>query len=161
MAHGRRDAARTRSLSTACQALSVVTQQRVEEVQSIVRQIVQWATIQADVRGVVVIGSWATKAARMDSDVDIVVLAAGSASLNPDPWLRLLSGRLFRQQNWGPLREIRLARPSGLEVELGIVPPSWAKTDPVDTGTFQVINAGHHVAYDPDGALAALAIVCR
>ena len=139
----------------------MVTQQRVDEVQSVVRQVVQRAAIQADVRGVVVVGSWATKAARMDSDVDIVVLDVGAASADPEPWLQLLSGQLIRQQDWGPLREIRLVRPSGLEVELGIVPPGWANTEPVDAGTLQVIDAGHHIAYDPDGTLAALSKACR
>jgi hypothetical protein len=76
-------------------------------------------------------------------------------------WSQLLGGRLIRRQDWGPLREIRLVRPSGFEVELGVAPLSWAGTDPVDAGTFRVINDGHRIVHDPDGSLAALANACR
>jgi RNA polymerase sigma-70 factor (ECF subfamily) len=37
--------------------------------QSVVRQVEGWAAAHEDVRGVVVVGSWARDAARMDSDV--------------------------------------------------------------------------------------------
>jgi predicted nucleotidyltransferase len=139
----------------------VVTRQRTDEVESIVGEVVRWATEHQDVRGVVVVGSWARDAARMDSDVDIVVLTDGSAHVDPIMWSLLLAGRVIREQDWGPLREIRLVRPSGFEVEVGVVPLSWANTDPVDAGTFRVINDGHRIVYDPDGALAALSIACR
>jgi hypothetical protein len=76
-------------------------------------------------------------------------------------WSQLLAGRVIREQDWGPLREIRLVRPSGFEVEMGVVPLSWAGTEPVDAGTFRVINDGHRIVYDPDGALAALSNACR
>jgi hypothetical protein len=97
----------------------------------------------------------------MDSDVDIVVLTDGSAHVDPIMWSLLLAGRVIREQDWGPLREIRLVRPSGFEVEVGVAPLSWANTDPVDAGTFRVINDGHRIVHDPDGALANLSIACR
>lgn len=80
---------------------------------------------------------------------------------DPEVWTQLLDGQSIRQQQWGPLREVRVRRPSGFEVEMGIVPVSWADTDPVDAGTYRVINDGHRVVYDPDGALAALSAACR
>jgi hypothetical protein len=120
--------------------------------------VTAWAVEHNDVRGVVVVGSWARGAARMDSDVDIVVLT--HAHTAPGPWTRLLDGPVIRQQAWGPLLEIRILRASGLEVEVGVVPTSWAGTDPVDAGTLRVMTDGHHVSYDPDGTLAALARAC-
>jgi uncharacterized protein len=88
------------------------------------------------------------------------VLTATSAYAATEVWTRLLDGHVVRLQQWGPLREVRLQLPSGLEVEIGIVPPSWADTDPVDSGTYRVIDDGHRVVYDPDGALAALSAAC-
>jgi len=139
----------------------VVTQQRSKEVWSVVQTVSRWAEEHDDVRGVVVVGSWARDAARMDSDVDIVVLTDSSVHADAQTWTRLLDGQVIRLQPWGPLREIRLQRPSGLEVEMGIAPLSWANTDPVDAGTYRVISDGFHIVYDPDGALAALSTVCR
>jgi len=97
----------------------------------------------------------------MDSDVDIVVVTDTMAFADAGLWSRLLGGRVIREQRWGPLREVRLRRPSGFEVELGVVPLSWADTDPVDAGTLRVINDGHRILYDPDETLAALSAACR
>ena len=97
----------------------------------------------------------------MDSDVDIVVLTDAPDRAEAQMWMQLLGGQLIRLQQWGPLNEVRVRRPSGLEVEMGIVPLSWATTSPVDPGTGKVINDGHRVIYDPDGALAALSAACR
>lgn len=144
-----------------CQTHAVVTQQRSDEVESVIRKVSRWAADHEDVRGVVVVGSWARDAARMDSDVDILVLTDTSTYADPDVWTQLLDGNVIRQQQWGPLREVRVRRPSGFEVEMGIVPVSWADTDPVDPGTYRVINDGHRAVYDPDGALAALTAACR
>lgn len=108
-----------------------------------------------------VVGSWARDAARMDSDIDIVVLTDTPVHSAAETWAGLLNGKVVRQQRWGPLREIRLRRPSGFTVEIGVVPLSWAGTDPVDAGTCRVISDGHLIVHDPDGALAALSTACR
>ena len=106
-----------------------------------------------------VVGSWARDAARMDSDVDIVVLTP--EYVEPRIWTGLLGGEVIRLRAWGPLKEIRLRRPSGLEVEIGIVPMGWAATNPVDPGTHRVMGDGHCIEYDPAGVLAALSDACR
>lgn len=139
----------------------MVTEQRRNEVRSIVQTVHRWADDRDDVRGVVVVGSWARDSARMDSDVDIVVVTDTLAHSDPQTWTQLLNGRVIRLQRWGPLQEIRLQRPSGLVVEMGIVPMKWANTDPVDGGTGRVINDGHRIVHDPGGVLATLSAVCR
>jgi len=135
------------------------TRERSDEVHAVVDTVAAWAAQQGDVRGVVVVGSWARGTARMDSDVDVVVLS--DAHADPGPWTRLLDGRVIRQQAWGPLREIRVQRGSGLEVEVGVAPVSWAEVDPVDPGTRRVFTDGHRIVYDPDGTLATLSAACR
>jgi predicted nucleotidyltransferase len=139
----------------------MVTPQRVDEAQSAIQKVRTWAAEHREVRGVVVVGSWARDAARMDSDVDIVVLTDVSAHADPAVWTRLLGATVIRQERWGPVQEVRVQCPSGLEVELDVAPLSWAGTDPVDSGTRRVIGDGHRVVYDPDGILAALSAACR
>ena len=58
------------------------------------------------------------------------------------------------------MTERRFALPSGLEVEFGVAPPSWAATDPVDEGTRRVVTDGALVLYDPKGILARLLDAC-
>ena len=58
------------------------------------------------------------------------------------------------------MTERRFALPSGLEVELGVAPPSWASTDPVDEGTHRVVTDNVLVLYDPKGILARLLDAC-
>jgi hypothetical protein len=60
--------------------------------------------------------------------------------------------RLIRDQDWGPLRERRVRLHSGLHVELGVVPPSWAAL-PLDPGTARVLRHGCRVLYDPERLL--------
>jgi hypothetical protein len=139
----------------------VVTPERLGEVRDVVALVSGWAAGQAEVRGVLLVGSWARGAARPDSDVDLVVLTGDAAHAGTAVWARLLGGRLVRRRRWGPLQEIRLRRPSGLVVDVGVVPVSWADTDPVDPGTRRVVRDGHRVVHDPGGILAALVDACR
>ncbi|MFR9778708.1 nucleotidyltransferase domain-containing protein [Micromonospora sp. MS34] len=139
----------------------MVTAERVREARSVIGAVAGWAAGRPDVRGVVVVGSWARDAARMDSDVDVVVVADNPGYAEPDVWTGLLGGEVIRLAEWGPLREVRLRCPSGFEVELGVAPVSWAAIDPVDPGTRRVISDGHQVVHDPAGLLAALSAACR
>jgi hypothetical protein len=139
----------------------MVTEERRREAQSVIDTVAGWAAGRADVPGVVVVGSWARGTPRMDSDVDVLVLTDNAGYAEPDVWTGLLGGEVVRVAQWGPLREIRVRRRSGLEVEVGVVPLRWADTDPVDSGTRRVISEGHRIVRDPDGLLAALSSACR
>ncbi|WP_028192491.1 nucleotidyltransferase domain-containing protein [Salinispora pacifica] len=138
----------------------MVTQARSREVRSVLGVVVGWATGRAEVRGVVVVGSWARGAARMDSDVDIVVLTDQARYSAVEVWTGLLGGEVVRLAEWGPLREVRVRRPSGLVVEVGVAPVSWADTDPVDAGTRRIVGDGHRIVHDPAGVLARLSVAC-
>lgn len=139
----------------------MVTEDRTREAWSVVDTVAGWAAGHEDVRGVLVVGSWARGAPRMDSDVDVVVLTDNPGYADPAGWTGLLGGEVARLADWGPLREVRLRRPSGFEVEVGVVPVSWAGTDPVDPGTRRVLDGGHRIVHDPAGVLAALSAACR
>ena len=61
---------------------------------------------------------------------------------------------------WGLVTERRFVLPSGFEVELGVAPPTWAATDPVDGGTRRAVADGMSIVYDPEGWLARLVHAC-
>lgn len=108
-----------------------------------------------------VVGSWARGTARMDSDVDIVVLTDQVHYVRAETWTALLGGEVVRTADWGPLREIRVRRQSGLVVEIDVAPVSWADTDPVDAGTRRIVGDGHRIVHDPAGVLARLSVASR
>lgn len=97
----------------------------------------------------------------MDSDVDIVVLTDQVHYDRVEAWTGLLGGEVVRTADWGLLREVRVRRPSGLVVEIGVAPVGWADIDPVEAGTRRVIGDGHRIVHDPAGVLARLSVASR
>lgn len=143
--------------------LVVLTPDRVAEYRRTVRAVAAWAVRQHDIAGVAVVGSWARGRARMDSDVDLVVLTDDMKRYVSDSsWVTAAVGQradLVRTQSWGPLIERRVVLPSALEVEFGFVPTSWARPDPVDPGTAGVVSRGCLPLVDADGVFARLVAV--
>ncbi|MGH9037776.1 MAG: nucleotidyltransferase domain-containing protein [Acidimicrobiia bacterium] len=84
----------------------MVTDDRLHEYATVTTQIAAWARTQDDVVGVAVVGSWARDAARMDSDIDIVVLTNDKARyLDDDHWVAMAlvgPAEIVRRQDWGP-----------------------------------------------------------
>jgi hypothetical protein len=129
----------------------------------LLRRVTAWARRRPDVRGLALVGSWARGAARPDSDVDLVLLTDDPAAYVGDAgWVgELGAAGIVRTRAWGVLTERRLLLGSGLQIDLGVVRPAWALTEPVDAGTRKVVSDGMRVLYDPDGRLSALAVACR
>jgi predicted nucleotidyltransferase len=140
----------------------VVTEERADEVRTLLATLRGWAQGRPDVVAVGLAGSWARGDARMDSDVDVVLLTEDRAPyLEDEAWVYEMGGvGLVWTRRWGTATERRFALPSRLEVELVVVPPSWAATDPVDEGTRRVVADGVSVLYDPKGILARLLDAC-
>ena len=138
----------------------MVTSDRRREYLRVVRSVASWARQQREIVGVAVVGSWARGQARMDSDVDLVVLTDDEERyIADDRWVPDAVGeaaQLVRAEDWGPLTERRDVLRSGLEVEFGFVSPSWASVDPVDPGTARVVGDGWSPLVDPEGALVRL-----
>ena len=131
---------------------------RAHEVENLLAAVGSWAGGRPDLRAVALVGSWVRGTARMDSDVDIVLLTDNPPSyVESDAWLPAFGAdAVVRTHRWGVLTERRLTRPSGLEVEVGVAPPTWALTEPLDDGTAQVAGDGLIAVYDPDRLLARL-----
>ena len=145
---------------TATMMRGMVTFDRVAEYREIIRSVAEWAARQDDIVGVAVVGSFARNQGRKNSDVDLVILTDDKERyLSDSSWVRAAVGgpaEILRTQDWGPLTEKRIALPSGLEVEFGFVPPSWALADPVEAGTARVVRGGCSPLVDPNGAFARL-----
>lgn len=122
---------------------------RQRAVRAVIADVRAWATERDDVQAVVLVGSYARHAERMASDVDLMVLTDEPDRLANSGWFEILrpGARLVRAINWGPVRERRMRLRSGLQVELGIAPISWAAV-PLDAGTRRVLSGGHRVIYD-------------
>lgn len=123
----------------------------------------QWADQRPDISSVGIAGSWARDEARMDSDVDLILLTHNPAPyIEDEKWIAELGGLcIVKTEQWGPMTERRFILSSGLEVEAGIAPLTWAATSPVDDGTRRVVTDGFRILYDPDGLLARLIEACK
>ena len=128
---------------------------RRSEVRRLLSNVTSWAGRQANVDGLVLVGSYARAQERLGSDVDIVVLLS-DISAYPAISSQLHEirdgSRLVRSATWGPVREQRYRLRSGLIVEFGVAPASWADV-PLDPGTRRVLSDGHDILFDPKGLL--------
>ncbi|MEV1069092.1 nucleotidyltransferase domain-containing protein [Streptomyces sp. NPDC050263] len=136
--------------------------EREAEMRRVVDRVTRWSANRSDVVGLLLVGSCARGAARPDSDVDLVLLStAADRYAGDEAWTGEMSlGEVLRVQAWGPVTEWRYATASGLEVEVGVGSPRWARTDPVDAGTRRVVTDGARPLYDPAGILGALMRAC-
>lgn len=94
----------------------------------------------------------------MDSDIDLVILCADPAAYLDDLyWIEEFEALVFLvTRRWGPLTELRFRRPTGLEIEFGFAPVSWASLNPIDDGTRGVVQDGMTPLHDPTQLLGHL-----
>jgi len=132
------------------------------EVGALLDLLPRWAKQRRDVRAVALVGSWAYRAPRPGSDVDVLLLTEKpSLYTEREDWIGQLGGdALVATRAWGTITERRFRLPSGREVELGVGRPSWASVTPVDEGTRRVATDGLLALYDPDGLLEELVEHC-
>lgn len=144
---------------------SMVTPERAAEFHAIVRSVTAWADGQQDITGIAAVGSWARNQARMDSDLDLVVLTVDKQQYLTDDWWVPgavgQEGKVIRTQDWGPLTERRVVLRSGFEIEFGFAAPSWASTKPLDAGTAHVVRDGCLPLHDPSNAFGLLVAAVR
>jgi predicted nucleotidyltransferase len=140
------------------QRIPIVTASREQEVERLIETVTAWVRQRSGVLAAAMVGSWARGEARMDSDVDVVLLTDDAAAfIDSDAWAQeWRAASIIRTQRWGVLTERRLALASGLEVEVGVVAPSWASPSPLDAGTAQVLAGGLIPLHDPHRLLDEL-----
>ena len=135
--------------------------ERAREVSEILATVSAWAQGRADIEAVALVGSWARRAARPDSDVDLIFLTIDPfLYIERDDWADAFGIKRFvGTVQWGRLTERRAITASGLEIEFGITSAEWASVNPVDEGTLRVVTDGMTVVYDRAGRMTALSQV--
>jgi predicted nucleotidyltransferase len=139
-----------------------ISSERAAEIEDVIERVRCWAVDRPDVLGLLLVGSCARRAARSDSDVDLVLLTEEITRYADGAWVDELNlGRLTRLRPWGPVIERRFVTSTGLEVEINVGPADWASVAPVDPGTRQVVTDGARILHDPEDALITLLNACR
>ena len=113
------------------------------------REFVDWADSQPDIKAVALVGSYARNAATESSDVDLVLITSRPQRYLLDrEWTRRF-GEIHRQQveHYGKVTSIRVWYTDGREVEYGITDESWAAA-PLDEGTRRVIEDGMRILFE-------------
>lgn len=124
---------------------------------SFLSAVKEWAARHEDIKGVLLVGSFARGTAREDSDVDLVILTTEPQRYIDSVAFAEEFGTIvkWQREDWGKVTSMRVWYQDGLEVEYGITRPDWA-APPLDPGTRRVIADGVQVIYGRDGALGNL-----
>ncbi|WP_345373550.1 nucleotidyltransferase domain-containing protein [Frondihabitans cladoniiphilus] len=119
----------------------------------VTEEIERWARRTSEIRAAAIVGSYARGQERMSSDIDVLVLSDAPDEIADSAWFASLhpAAHLVRSGRWGPVHERRFRLRSGLIVELGFAPSTWADV-PLDEGTARVLGDGHRILHD-DGLL--------
>jgi hypothetical protein len=114
--------------------------------ESIAARVAAWAPERREILGAGLAGSQL-----------ILLVEDATAYTQRAEWIDALGAtRVVRTERRGPLTERRLALPSGLELDVGIVEPSWASVIPLDPETRRVVEQGFRILHDPHGLLRSL-----
>ena len=133
----------------------------------VAKAITDWATAQATVRGLALVGSHARCEARRHSDIDFMVLAVDPKTFKTDSaWPTSIAWPGRRLVEWEDeiydlVWSRRLRLDPFCEVEMSFGPLSWAVPSPVDPGTRKIVSGGFRALYDPDGMMERLCAECQ
>ena len=132
-----------------------------KQAQILLEEVTKWAEDQPGIIGVALVGSYARGEARVDSDIDLVLLAARPQDfINKPAWINQFGAvKSYTVEDWGLVTSLRVYYEDGLEVEYGLTSSEWAE-EPIDDGTYRVISDGMRIFLDREGLLSgALEIV--
>lgn len=112
-------------------------------------QFAAWASSQADIAGVALVGSYARGTAKETSDVDLVVLARQPEQyLQSTDWVHQFGQvQRYQTEDYGRVISLRVWYADGLEVEYGLTDESWAAV-PLDEGSRRVLSDGMRVLFE-------------
>jgi len=126
-----------------------------KQVQILLKDVTKWAESNPDILGVALVGSYARDEARLDSDVDFVLLTSAPQDLiNKPDWIKefgLINSYIV--EDWGLVTSLRVYYKNGLEVEYGLTSSEWVR-EPIDEGTRRVIIDGLKILLDKTGLFA-------
>ena len=114
----------------------------------------KWVESQPLILGAVLVGSHARGAARVDSDIDLVVIAKDpKVLLEDDEWLKHFGNpSKIGREDYQSVQSKRVFYTNGLEVEFGITTSDWLV---VSNDTRQILNDGHKILNDKASLFSA------
>ncbi len=137
------------------------------QVEPIVRPIIQWATSRRTILAVALVGSWARGTAHAESDVDLMFLVEQPLLFRTNTdWLSDISWGDHQIESWedkdyGAVWSRHVCLDSSdvgcAEIEFSFGRLGWASITPLDLGTQRVVSDGCRILYDPEGILVRLA----
>lgn len=125
-------------------------------VEEFLNLIERWANNKPDIIGVALVGSHARNEARLDSDIDLVILCKEpNIYLNNVLWLQYFGKvKSYKFEDWGKVTSVRVFY-ENIEVEFGLTSIEWAII-PVDAGTRKVVSDSMKILFDPQEILNKL-----
>ncbi len=126
-----------------------------KQVQILLKEVTKWAESNPDILGVALVGSYARDEARLDSDVDFVLLASAPQDfINKPEWIKEFGLiKSYIVEDWGLVTSLRVYYKNGLEVEYGLTSSEWVR-EPINEGTRRVIIDGLKILLDKTGLFA-------
>jgi predicted nucleotidyltransferase len=135
------------------------------EVSAILAEVRRWARSRSDIRGLALVGSYASGKARRESDVDLVIVSDTPDAYQDADWARSAVGRrtivATRGQPFGNVWSMFVTLGEGLEIEFTFAERSWVKSDPPAAEVCHIVRAGVAILHDPCGELLALCSACN
>ncbi len=118
-------------------------------VERLLQDFTNWARGRDDILAAVLVGSYARGTARIDSDVDLVIISRRPEYYLTGPAWTATFGPVARHQveDYGKLTSVRVWYGDGLEVEYGITGEEWAASL-LDEGTSRVISDGMVILFE-------------
>jgi predicted nucleotidyltransferase len=131
------------------------------DISNFMDDVVEWAKQNDDIRALILVGSHARGEARMDSDIDLLIITTNPDRYIDNPFIdRFGKVARFQKEDWGAVTSIRAWYVQhDLEVEFGITTPAWIES-PLDEGTFRVLSDGYVVMLDKEGYFRGLILEC-
>lgn len=125
--------------------------------QKLLKRLELWANQASDIEALIVVGSYAKGTNRADSDLDLVIVTTKKQSYLKDMSFITNFGKVneYQVEYYGACTSVRVWYNEGIEVEFGLVDPSWL-TKPLDIGTRNVLQAGYLVIVDKRDGFQAM-----
>ena len=114
-----------------------------------IEKLRQFTLADPDILTTLIVGSYARGTNTATSDVDVVIITNNKSGMVADQRFTEQLGTISRSQTeyYGACTSVRVWYENGLEVEFGLVEPSWMDR-PLDAGTHRVLSDGYKIVAD-------------
>lgn len=118
-------------------------------VKKFINKLKEFAINDSHIESIIIVGSYARGTNKETSDLDLCMIVTNKNKMIENSDFTKVFGEVDRKQieYYGACTSIRVWYKNGLEVEFGIVEPSWVSV-PLDNGTYKVLCDGYKVIID-------------